>query len=205
MKRVNKGNKAMKSEKALKVNFQRYAVAAVFTLTCFTVPVLQASGASASGPAMRTDTGSQVQPGMSDGSSGSGGSGSGGSSGSSGSGVNGGSTIGTENRVEVDWSKGALADQIKVLQQQFKQQQKDLIQKYQELLKAAKDASKDEREKIRSVLKDELKAKLDELITKQKELRSEIKQGLEDHKELVDAAKEKAKEKVRDRRGNGGN
>lgn len=104
----------------------------------------------------------------------------------------------------VDWSKGVLADQVKTLQLQFKQQQKDLVQKYQDLLKAAKDSSRDERDKIRSELKDELKVKLDELITKQKELRTELKQGLEDHKDLVDAAKEKAKEKVRDRRGNGG-
>jgi len=48
-------------------------------------------------------------------------------------------------------------------------------------------------------------AKLDELIAKQKELRTEIKQKFEDHKDLVDAAKEKAKEKVRERRGNDGN
>ena len=174
--RFGRAGAAMETEAAMQLNLQKFAITAVFTLTCFTVPVMTASAATESGGGSGA---SAVKSGSDD------------------------SGVVPVQATIPDWSKGAIADEVKSLQTQFKQQQKELMQKYQELLKGAKDASKEEREKLRAELKDQLKAKLDELIAKQKELRAEIKQRFEEHQELIDAAKEKAKERVRERRGNG--
>lgn len=162
------------------MNFQKCAITAVFTLTCFTVPVMRATAASADGAPTEQGVGNSDKSGPGKPAEGPG--------------------VG-----KPDWTRGSMAEQVKALQAQFKLQQKELLQKYQELLKGAKDASREEREKLRLELRDELKAKLDDLITKQKELRTELRQKFEEHKELVDAAKEKAKEKIKDRRGNGEN
>ncbi len=159
----------METEEVMKLNLQKYAITAVFTLTCFTVPVRAAA------PLDQPSNG----PGGGDGAT----------------------------RVEAvvpDWSKADLAEQVRNLQQQFKQQQKELLAKYQELARAAKDASREEREKLRINLKDQLKLKLEELIARQKELRVTIRERFEAHQELIDAAKESAKERIRQRRGNGG-
>ena len=159
----------METEEVMKLNLQKYAITAVFTLTCFTVPVRAAT------PLDQPSTGPRDDDGVS--------------------------------RVEAvvpDWSKADLAEQVRNLQSQFKLQQKELLARYQELAKAAKDASKEERDKLRIELKDQLKLKLEELIARQKELRATIRERFEQHQELIDAAKENAKEKIRQRRGNGG-
>lgn len=162
------------------MNFQKCAITAVFTLTCFTVPVMRASAAAANGTPVEQGVGNSDKGAV-------------------------GKPTETPAVGKPEWTRGSMAEQVKALQAQFKLQQKELLQKYQELLKGAKDASKEEREKLRLELRDELKTKLDDLITKQKELRTELRQKFEEHKELIDAAKEKAKEKIKDRRGNGEN
>lgn len=160
--------------------FQRIAVTAVFTLTCFTVPVLTASAASANVQAGDVTT-IERPPGTS------------------------GEVNGQVDATNLpDWSKGAMADQLRALQDQFKKEQKDLIAKYQELLKKAKDVSQEERAKVRELFRTER----DALIEAQKELREQVKASFEEfrkehteHRELIDAAKEKAKERVKQRRG----
>lgn len=156
------------------MTLKRFAVTAVFTITCFSVPVARAAAAG-------EGAGSAVRPG-----------------------AEGAAAVRTEEaeKARPDFSKGALGEQVRDLRAQFREQQKALLDKYQELMKAAKDASVEERAKIRTQLREELKTKLDELIAKQKELRTELKQQFQEHRELVEAAKEKAKEKVRERRGN---
>ncbi len=166
--------------------FQRIAITAAFTLTCFTVPVLKASAGET--PANAASSGEDVstiqRPS--------------------------GTTGEITGKVDVgslpDWTKGALADQLKALQDQFKKEQKDLIARYQELLKKAKDQSQEERAKVRDLFKTEREA----LIEAQKELRDQVKATFEEfrnehseHKELIDAAKEKAKERIKQRRGQG--
>lgn len=98
-----------------------------------------------------------------------------------------------------------VSDEVKALRVQFKQEQKDLLEKYKELLKAARDVSQEELEKVR----EQFKAAREELQAKQKELRDEFKAKLDEFKKehpeqdgLVDAAKE-ARDKARRRRGNG--
>lgn len=162
------------------MNLQKCAITAVFTLTCFTVPVMRASGAAAEVPSAGQGAANSGQ-------------------------AAGGKPAEVPVVGKPEWTKGAMAEQVKALQAQFKLQQKELLQKYQELLKGARDASREEREKLRLELRDELKTKLEELISKQKELRTELRQKFEEHKELVDAAKEKAREKIKERRGNGEN
>lgn len=168
---------------------QRMAVTAVFTLTCFTVPVLTASAAGASVESSGvatiqrpTTAATGDAPGKPD-------------------------DAGKPDTVVVpDWSKGAMAEQLRQLQDQFKKEQKDLIARYQELLKRARDVSQEERAKVRELFRIER----DTLIETQKELRDQVKASFEEfrkehaeHRDLIDAAKEKAKERVKQRRGQG--
>ena len=161
---------------------QRIAVTAVFTFTCFTVPVLTASAGEAKVAA--GDVATIERP-----------------PGTTGE-LGGNPGVGSLP----DWSQGALADQLRAMQDQFKKEQKDLIARYQELLKKARDVSQEERAKVRELYRSER----DSLIEAQKELREQVKSSFEDfrnghleHRELIDAAKEKAKERVKQRRGQG--
>ncbi len=161
---------------------QRFAVTAVFTLTCFTVPVLTASAGEAK--LAQEEVGTLPRP-----------------SGPSGE------VTADVNAIQIpDWSKGALADQLRALQDQFKKEQKDLITRYQDLLRRAKDASREEREKVRALFSTERTA----LIEAQRELREQVKASFEEfrkdhaeHRDLIDAARERAKERVKERRGQG--
>lgn len=171
-----------KEEVANMQTLQRFAVTAVFTLTCFTVPVLTASAGEAKTVQEEVGTIPRLP------------------------GANG--EVATEvNPVQMpDWSKGTMADQLRALQDQFKKEQKDLITRYQDLLKRAKDASREERERVRELFAAERTA----LIEAQRELREQVKASFEEfrkdhseHRDLIDAAKEKAKERIKERRGQG--
>lgn len=146
----------------------RFAVSAVFTFTCFTVPIVRAAGAE---EARRSKD--DLTP-------------------------------AAAKTVKPEWSAGIVADQVKALQAQFEKERDALLAKYKDLVKAAKDGSREELEKVRA----QFKAQREELIAKQRELRDELKAQVErfrkehpEHQQLIDAAKEAAKEKVRTRRG----
>jgi len=148
----------------------KLAVSAVFTFSCFTLPVLAAGklydGAGGKGKDDTTPAAVAV--------------------------------------VKGEWSTGAVADQIKALQTQFEKERDALLARYRDLIKAAKDGSKEELEKVRA----QFKIQREEMIARQKELRDELKSQVErfrkehpEHQQLIDAAKEAAKEKIRTRRG----
>ncbi len=172
----------METSPTLPTQAHRIAVTVVFTLTCFSVPVLSAPAAdhSPATPAAHAVAASGVVAGSSSGSATS----------DTGDGPN--------------WTVGPLADEVRSIQQTFKQQQKDLLQKWRDSVQIPTDTSRDERDKVRAQLKDDLKVKLDDLLEKQKELRAEIAQRFDDHRELIDAAREKVKDTTRQRRGAAG-
>ncbi|MGE3309391.1 MAG: hypothetical protein AB7O66_05415 [Limisphaerales bacterium] len=126
-----------------------------------------------------------------------------GSAGSVGGGGTGESTL--ELPVKPDWM-GSLASQVKSLREQFVKEHKDLLKAYQEMQKQAKEVGKEERDKVR----EQFKVQREEMLTRQKELREELKRRFQEfraehpeHMEIIDAAKERAKEAVRERRGHG--
>ncbi len=146
----------------------RFAVSAVFTFTCFTVPIVRA-GAAELGPRGKDDL-----------------------------------TPAAAKTVKPEWSVGVVAEQVRALQVQFEKERDALLAKYKELVKAAKDGSKEELEKVRA----QFKTQREDMVAKQKELRDELKAQVErfrkehpEHQQLIDAAKEAAKEKIRTRRG----
>lgn len=105
-----------------------------------------------------------------------------------------------------DWV-GSLASQVQALREQFQKEHKDLLKAYQEMHRQAKEVGKEERDKVR----EQFKVRRDEMLLRQKELREELKRRFQEfraqhpeHKELIDAAKERTKEVVRERRGHGG-
>lgn len=157
-------------EKTVMGKLTRFAVSAVFTFTCFTVPIMSATAGVGNGRGS-----DDVTP-------------------------------ATEKASRAEWSSGAVAEQVKALKVQFDKERDALLAKYKDLVKAAKDGSKEELEKIRG----QFKTQREELVTKQKELRDELKAQVEqfrkehpDHQQVIDAAKEAAKEKIRNRRGSG--
>src|SRR5262245_59132454 len=98
-------HETMETEAVMPMNLHKFAITAVFTLTCFTVPVLTASAAArpATSGTGTTDDGKS------------------------------GSDDPTLVQVTPDWTRGPVAEEVKTLQLQFRQQQRDLLQKYQDL------------------------------------------------------------------------
>lgn len=206
-------------------SLQRFAVTAVFTLTCFAVPVvtLGAIGGASIKDDVGTAPGIGQQPTVpsvpyKDGAEAGAGAGNVGVGGGVGAGAveapatggTGGPGVGAEPpKGKPEWVTGAAAaEKIRELQEQFKREQRELMQKYSEMLRSSKDAKKEERERFR----EQLNQFRQELINRQKELRDEIRRRYEEfkhehpeHQELIDAAKERAKEKIRERRGHGDN
>jgi ElaB/YqjD/DUF883 family membrane-anchored ribosome-binding protein len=197
--------------------FQRIAITAVFTLTCFTVPVLRAATLE-SGTKEDAEAGKGTMP----------------SSAASGAVKNlvGGEVVseaaskktlltvpgqvngsGLPLTTKPEWAAGTpLAEQVKQITEQFRKEQQDLLNRYNELLKKSKDGSTEERDRMREQVKKEWDKLRDDLIAKQKDLRdairrqfNEFKQLHPDHQDLIEAAKERAKDRVRDRRGHVGN
>lgn len=226
--------------------FQRIAITAVFTLTCFTVPVLNAATLK---EAASDEKGSgQVQPPGGSGSvtkgavteiGGPGASGvkagavqTGNDKGKGGAPATA-TAVGSVQAESVttvprgslsqadgnsppvtrpDWAAGTpIAEQVKQITEQFRREQQDLLDRYRELLKKAKDPNSDERDKMREQLRKEWDKLRDELISKQKDLRDAIRRQYEefkvshpDHQDLIEAAKERAKDRLRQRRGHSG-
>jgi hypothetical protein len=210
-------------------SFQRIAVTVAFSFTCFSVPVLGADavvgvvgaekaaekatvGSPKIAPGQSVDDflkgrtvpggGAQVLPGETVG------------TGEESVGAilpeNGSLSTGAETPLFVptkpDWG-GSLASQVQALREQFKKEHQDLLKAYKEMHRQAKEVGKEERDKV----KEQFKVQRDEMITRQKELREELKRRFQEfraehpeHMELIDAAKERAKEAVRERRGHGG-
>ena len=206
-------------------SFQRIAVTVAFSFTCFSVPVLGADavvgvvgaekatvGSPKVAPGQSVDDflkgrtvpggGAQVLPGETVG------------TGEESVGAilpeNGSFSTGVEAPLFVptkpDWG-GSLASQVQALREQFKKEHQDLLKAYKEMHRQAKEVGKEERDKV----KEQFKVQRDEMITRQKELREELKRRFQEfraehpeHMELIDAAKERAKEAVRERRGHGG-
>jgi len=206
-------------------SFQRIAVTVAFSFTCFSVPVLGAQKAVGGVGAEKASVGSpKTAPGQSVDEF---------LKGRTVPGVEAavlpGETIGTgeevggaiqpdvgsgsagvEKPIELparpDWV-GSLSSQVQVLREQFKREHSDLLKAYKEMLKQAKEVGKDERDKVR----EQFNVQRGEMMTRQKELREELKRRFQefraehpDHMEVIDAAKERAKEAVRERRGHGG-
>ncbi len=194
---------------------QRIAITAVFTLTCFTVPVLTAAtlDKAASGEAgpgeIGTGAGRSTKPTKNL----AGGAGAVDQARTKGPTVTSASQGGSGATVETkpEWAEGtALAEQVKQITDQFRKEQQDLLNRYRELLKKTRDAGSEERDRLRQQLKVEWDKLRDDLISKQKDLRDairrqfeEFKQSHPDHQDLIEAAKEQAKDRVRERRGHG--
>ncbi len=216
--------KDMTMEEVPMQNFQRIAVTVtvVFSFTCFTVPVLGAQGlkgipADAKGAAAAVPGGSvsdflkggalpgdtTVLPGDTVGTGEeTGGVVPGGSGSLGGTGTGEGDL---EPPVKPDWM-GSLSSQVKGLREQFVREHKDLLKAYQEMQRQAKEVGKEERDKVR----EQFKVQREEMLSRQKELREELKRRFQEfraehpeHMEIIDAAKERAKEAVRERRGHG--
>jgi hypothetical protein len=211
-------------------SFQRIAVTVAFSFTCFSVPVLGAdlvvgavgaeksvektsAGAPKLGPGQSVEDflkgrtvpgggGAVVLPGATVG------------TGEEASGAippeNGAVSTGAETPLvrptKPDWS-GSLSSQVQALREQFKRERDDLLKAYKEMQKQAEEVGKEERDKV----KEQFKLQRDEMMTRQKELREELKRRFQEfraehpeHMEIIDAAKERAKEAVRERRGHGG-
>ena len=160
----------------------KMAMAVTFTFTCFTVPVLGAdavvSKPAVTGSGDATSRKATVEK----------------------------ATVEKATVGKAEWAT-VMADQIKQLQEQFKKEQGDLLTKYRELLKQARDGNKEVREAVR----EQFKARMTDLVSRQQELREDLKRRFEEfraenpqHQELIDAAKERVKERLRDRRGHGG-
>ena len=95
-----------------------------------------------------------------------------------------------------------LPEDVKKLIDEFNQARQDFLQDQKELLAQIKDASKEQREKLR----DQLKTNREEWLEKQKELREEIRERLKElreklpnHREIIDEAKGKAKDRKKGR------
>ncbi len=107
------------------------------------------------------------------------------------------------------WGPGTVrAEEVKSLQDEFKQAQRDAVERYREQVKSLRDVPSAERSRVRELIQQEFQQIREELIERQKVLREEIKRRFEEfkrehpeHQELIDDAKERLKEKVRDRRG----
>jgi hypothetical protein len=188
-------------------NFQKIAITVAFSFTCFSVPVLGASASdrgesargskkAAPGSAMLAAAQTKVLPGSTTG---------GGDGASTGGTVGIGVDRGIELPTKPDWA-GSFSTQIKALTSQFRKEQQDLLKAYREMLKQAKEVGKEERDKVR----EQFRVQRDELFARQKELKEEYKRrfeefrlGHQEHLDVIDAAKERAKEAVRERRGHG--
>ena len=173
-------------------NFQKIAITVAFSFTCFSVPVLGAAaqekeGSAAVVPGVKI---AGVLPG----------SGTGEAPGASiGIGVD----RGVELPTKPDWA-GSLASQVKALREQYKKDKQVLLNALKEMQKQSKEVGKEERDKVRA----QFQVRQEELAARQKELREEFKRRNEElrtghleHLEVIDAAKERAKEAVRERRG----
>ncbi len=219
----------------------RFAVTAVFTLTCFTVSVVTARAATRGLPAtggggVASGLGAVGDPSKAVVSEGPGNaatppavdppstpagstaptdvtpSGEGtlvtpGNGSGSGSGTETGT--GAETVPKLDWGSGlGVTEQIRALEDQFKREQRDAIVRYREQLKAVRDTPSEERGRLREQIQIEYQQIREDLIERQKTLRDEIRRRFEEfqkehpeHRELIDDAKERLKEKVRERRG----
>lgn len=200
-------------------NFQKIAVTVAFSFTCFSVPVLgavkAASGKAGEKAVVETTEGRGSGPGTVSGAAvgavgdmavipganvGTGAEGEGLSSGAAGVG----------RAVDVpskpDWV-GSLATQVQALKDQFKKEYADLLKAHQEMLKQAKEVGKEERDKVR----EQFKVQRGEMFARQKELREELIRRFQEfradhpnHLDVIDAARERTKETIRERRGHGG-
>jgi hypothetical protein len=99
--------------------------------------------------------------------------------------------------------RGTLPDDVKKLLEDFKSARDQYLERQKELLKVAKDGTEADREKLREQVQELRKDFLD----RQRTIREEVKRRLEElrrelpnRQEIIDAAKEKAK----DRRGRDG-
>ena len=190
-------------------NFQKIAVTVAFSFTCFSVPVLGAakavSGGKAGESAVLETRGTAVGavgdvaviPGANLGTGAEGE-----VPGSVASGIN----RAADAPSKQDWL-GSLATQVQALKDQFKKEHADLLKAHQEMLKQAKEVGKEERDKVR----EQFKVQRGEMIARQKELREELIRRFQEfraehpnHLDVIDAAKERAKEGIRERRGHGG-
>ncbi len=163
---IDAAEEVERGEAAPRKGIGQVAVTAVFTFTCFTVPVLTVDGADGRLEiAGRAEVSTEAAP---------------------------------------TWSEGAVALEVKDLKARFRAEQQALMERYQEQWKLARDASREERERIRLAFQDEQT----ELASRQKELREELKSQLAqfkrehpDHLGLIEAAREAAKARSGPRRG----
>ena len=96
------------------------------------------------------------------------------------------------------------SDDVKRLMDLFKETRNEFLEQEKELKQKYTAASKVDREKLRDLIKEKRQAFLD----RQKELRDElhkrtqdVRDQLKDHREVIDAAKDQAKDEVNRRKG----
>lgn len=155
---------------------QRFAITAVFTLTCFTVPV-QAQAAERLG----REESEKVQPATK-------------------------GVLGSSGSKDVLKSGRDLEQKVRQLEQRYSSERDVLLSKVKELVKRQRDGSKEEQEKVRQQVRKlsdqylEIKELRKEQIEELKREHPEHRQLIEAARE---ATKEEFKEKVRERRGHG--
>lgn len=206
----------------------RFAITAAFTLTCFTVPVALAGAApgESGGTATASGLGAAGDPAQAVVSKGSTGTATppavqapsvpaetsaptvrSGSAGVARDWVMASATPLTLGKS--GWGPGTdKAGEVKSLQEEFRQAQREVIEQLRTRLKQLRDVPSEERARMREQILQEYSVIREQLIERQKQVRDEIKRRFEEfkrehpeHEEFIEDAKERLKEKVRDRRG----
>ncbi|MBL9129005.1 MAG: hypothetical protein JNL97_15250 [Verrucomicrobiales bacterium] len=200
-------------------NFQKIAITVAFSFTCFSVPVLGAaksgSGQAREKAAVEALGGSGAKPGsvsvsavgavgdvaVIPGGNLTTGGGAAGAAGGPGA-----IDKAIDTPAKPDWV-GSMAVQVEALKAQFRKERADLLSAYEAMRKQAKEVGKEERDRVR----EQFKVKREEMYVRQKELREELMRRFQEfradhpnHLDVIDAAKERTKEGVRERRGHGG-
>lgn len=96
----------------------------------------------------------------------------------------------------------SLEDEIQSLIDQFKNTRDEFLDKDKELRRILRESAQTERERIRSLIAENLQTFLDDQKQAREEINqriTELKDSLKDHREVIDAAKEEAKVKARER------
>jgi hypothetical protein len=96
------------------------------------------------------------------------------------------------------------SDVLKKIREEFKQAQNTFVEEQKELRQKLKEATDDDRARIRNEIQIKRQNFLDQQLEVRDEIRrraSDLKDKLKDHQDVLDAAKEAAKDKAKSRKG----
>ena len=97
------------------------------------------------------------------------------------------------------------SEELKKIREDFKQAQNRFVEEQKELRQKLKEATDDDRARIRTEMQTKRQSFIDQPSAKSRsqirELANDLKDKLKDHRDIVDAAKEEAKDKTKGRKG----